>query len=114
MRHARLTRFVDRIVAISMVCLVCAILCVAGVVEAARVRLSRASRASAPATRSPLATLRSLRLRKPRLEPRNMARPLRVVPFTPRAVGVAPVGHQSSALSLSRECVEESEVGSFI
>ena len=52
MRHARLTRFVDRIVAISMVCLVCSILCVAAVVEAARLRLSRAPAGNRDAERS--------------------------------------------------------------
>ena len=110
MRHARLTRFVDRIVAISMVCLVLSILCVAAVAEAVRVRLSRASRTTAPATGSRLVALRSLRLSKPRLESGNMASPVRVVPFKARAVGVSPIN-----AALARECVElDGETGSFI
>ena len=110
MRHARLTRFVDRIMAISMVCLVCAVLIVAGVVEAARLRLSRAYGATLPASRSRLAALRALRVPKSRLDASDMARPIRVVPFTPRAVGVS-----SLDAALARECVElDGETGSFI
>ena len=110
MRHARLTRFVDRIVAISMVCLVLSILGVAAVAEAVRVRLSRAHGASLPASRSRLAALRALRLSKPRLGASDVARPVRVVPFTPRAVGVSLVD-----AALARECVElDGETGSFI
>ena len=115
MRHARLTRFVDRIVAVSLVCLVLSILCVAAVAEAVRVRLSRASRAASPATGSSVATLRFLRVSKSWVDPGNVAGAVRVVPFTPRDVGVATVGDQSSALALSRECVElDGETGSFI
>ena len=79
------------------------------IVAEIRLWLSRSSRAALPASRSRVAQLPSLRVRESRVASGNVARPLRVVPFTPRAVGVS-----SLDAALARECVEESEVGSFI
>lgn len=108
MRHARLTRFVDRLTALSILCLVLSILGVAHVVKAVRVRLSRASRATAPATGSPLAHLRLVPLRKPRLDVADVARAVSVDALTSRSVG------SPARTDPPRECVEDSEYGTFI
>ena len=106
MRHARLTRFVDRIVAVSMVCLVCSILIVAGAVEAIRLRLSRAHGVALPASRSRVAAVRGVPPRDARMDATDVECAARVEAFAARAVGVAGVGTSASSV--------EPESGLFI